>query len=327
METINFLTPEVSQADLVTFSEERVNLKQPDAQRYRKQVSDLRDDLERYLAGHPDFGVEKMLLSGSLAKGTALKTIRDADVAVYVKGGSAPQELAALVQWLATKLRLTYPQIDPQKITVDGPCVVIAFSGTGIKVEITPVYSLGDAEGRGYLWDRSTGKKVLTSIPRHLEFTRKRKDKQPTHYAQVIRLLKWWVRQREKDTLDFKFRSFLVELIVAKVADDGADFSDYHVGIEKVFSYIQNTGLKERIAFSDYYKATSLPKARTGMVEIFDPVSPENNVAADVTESTRVQLVTLASTALDHLSYARTCQTKGEALECWRDVMGSSFNA
>ena len=119
---------------------------------------------------------------------------------------------------------------------------------------------------------------------------------------------------------------YVSPVIVAKVADNGADFSDYHVGIEKVFSYIQNTGLKERIAFSDYYKATSLPKTRMGMVEIFDPVSPENNVAADVTESTRVQLATLAGTALDHLSYARTCQTKGEALECWRDVMGPSFN-
>ena len=326
MDTMNFLTPEISQSDLVTFSDERVNLKQPDAQRYREQVSNLRDDLDRYLAAHPDFGVEKMLLSGSLAKGIALKTIRDADVAIYVKGASAPQELSALLNWLGAKLRLTYPQIDPQKIYVDGPCVVIAFSGTGIKVEITPVHSLGDAEGRGYLWDRSTGKKVLTSIPRHLEFIRSRKDKRPTHYAQVIRLMKWWVRQREKDTVGFKFRSFLVELIVAKVADSGADFSDYHAALESVFVYIQNSGLKERIAFADYYKASALPNTRTGVVEIFDPVTPDNNVAADITESTRSQLVDLAGKALDTLSYARTCQTKGEAVECWREVMGATFN-
>jgi tRNA nucleotidyltransferase (CCA-adding enzyme) len=327
METMNFLIPEISQGDLVTFSEERVNLKKVDAQRYRDQVSNLREDLERYIKSHPEFGIEKMLLSGSLAKGTALKTIRDADVAVYVNGGSAPQELAELLSWLVEKLRLTYPQIDPSKIYVDGPCVVIAFSGTGIKVEIAPVYSLGDPEGRGYLWDRSTGKKILTSIPRHLEFTRIRKEKQPIHYAQVIRLMKWWMRQREKDTNGFKLRSFLVELIVAKVADSGADFSDYHAGLENVFSYIQNTGLKERIAFNDYYKSTSLPKVRTGMVEIFDPVTPENNVAVDLTESNRINLVTFAGAALDSLCYARTCQTKSEALDCWRELMGQSFSA
>ncbi len=326
MQPINFLTPEISQADLATFSDDRVNLKRDDAQRYRDQVNNLREDLERYIAAHPDFGLERMLLSGSLAKGTALRTIKDADVALYVKGGTAPQELDKLTLWIAEKLRQTYPQIDPQKITVDGPCVVIGFTGTGIKVEITPVYSLGDAQGRGYLWDRRSGKKVLTSIPRHLEFTRTRKDKQPQHYAQIIRLLKWWVRQREKDTVGFQFRSFLVELIVAKVADDGADFSDYHIGLEQVFTYIQKSGLKERIAFADYYKATALPRMRTGIVEIFDPVTPDNNVAADITEATRGQLVTLAGAALDHLSYARTCQTKGEALECWRDVMGPSFN-
>ena len=324
---MNFLIPEISQGDLVTFSEERVNLKKVDAQRYRDQVSNLRKDLERYIESHPEFGIEKMLLSGSLAKGTALKTIRDADVAVYVNGGSAPQELAQLLTWLVEKLRLTYPQIDPSKIHVDGPCVVIAFSGTGIKVEIAPVYSLGDEAGRGYLWDRSTGKKILTSIPRHLEFIRKRKEKQPVHYAQIIRLMKWWIRQREKDTNGFKFRSFLVELIVAKVADSGADFSDYHVGLENVFSYIQNTGLKERIAFNDYYKATALPNVSTGTVEIFDPVTPENNVAADLTESNRVQLVTLSGAALDSLCYARTCQTKNDALDCWRELMGQSFSA
>jgi tRNA nucleotidyltransferase (CCA-adding enzyme) len=326
MDTMNFLTPEISQTDLVTFSGERVNLRQPDAQRYRKQVSDLRENLERYIAAHPDFGLERMLLSGSLAKGTALKTIRDADVAIYIKGDAAPQDLAELLQWIVGKLRLTYPQIDPQKIYVDGPCVVIAFSCTGIKVEIAPVFSLGDAEGRGYLWDRSTGEKVLTSIPRHLDFIRRRKDKQPEHYAQVIRLMKWWVRQREKDTVNFKFRSFLVELILAKVADDGADFSDYHAALERVFVYIQNTGLKDRIAFTDYYKTSALPKTRSGAVEIFDPVNPENNVAADVTESTRRQFADLAGVTLDALTYARTCQTKGDATACWRDVMGPTFN-
>ncbi len=122
-------------------------------------------------------------------------------------------------------------------------------------------------------------------------------------------------------------RSFAVELILAKLCDHGVKFDNYHSGLEQFFIYIQNTGLKQRIAFTDNYSVSRLPAAGTTVVEIFDPVNPENNVASDMTEFTRRKLVDLADKALDALSYARTCQTKTDALDCWREVMGASFNA
>jgi tRNA nucleotidyltransferase (CCA-adding enzyme) len=326
-ETIDFLAPEITQGDLVTFADEKVNLKQEHAQRYREQVSYLRDHLDRYISEHPDIGLVKMLLSGSLAKGTALRTINDVDVAMYVKGEGAPQELAKLLEWLVEKLRNTFPQILSQNIRIDGPCVVISFQGTGIDVDVAPILYEGDPEWRGYLWDRMTGKRTLTSIPLHLEFIRKRKESQPTHFAQVIRLLKWWVDQRRQDTPGFDFRSFLVELIMAKLADAGNQFDDYHEGLVYFFSYIQRTGLRDRISFSDNYPASKLPAKRVDAVEIFDPVNHENNVASDMTEAKRQQLASLADKALDALSYAKTCQTKAEALECWQELMGAGFNA
>lgn len=327
METFDFLTPEISQSDLATFAENKVNLKREHAQRYREQVNNLRDNLDRYMFEHPDVGLAKMLLSGSLAKGTALRTINDVDVAVYVKGESAPEDLDSLLEWLAQRLRRTYPRIAPENIKVDGPCVVISFAGTGIDVDVAPVYYLGDPQWRGYLWDRMTGQRILTSIPQHLDFIRRRKDKQPTHFAQVIRLLKWWLKQRQLDDSAFSMRSFLIELLMAKLCDDGYKFADYHMGLEHFFLHIQKTGLKDRIAFSDYYPSQKLPGECLGVVEVFDPVNPENNVASDFTESKRRKLVELAVEALDALSYARTSQTKNEALECWRELMGSSFDA
>jgi tRNA nucleotidyltransferase (CCA-adding enzyme) len=326
-DTIDFLAPEIAQGDLVTFADEHVNLKQDHAQKYREQVSNLRDHLDRYISEHPEIGLVKMLLSGSLAKGTALRTINDVDVAMYVKGEGAPQELSKLLAWLVERLRKTFPQISPDKIHVDGPCVVISFKGTGIDVEVAPILYAGDPKWRGYLWDRTTGKRILTSIPLHLDFIRKRKDAQPTNFAQVVRLLKWWVDQRRQDAPGFDLRSFLVELIMAKLADDGEQFADYHQGLVHFFGYIQRTGLRERIAFSDNYPASKLPAKSVDAVEVFDPVNHENNVASDITEPQRVQLVGLADQALDALSYARTCQTKSEALACWRELMGASFDA
>jgi tRNA nucleotidyltransferase (CCA-adding enzyme) len=326
IETFNFLSAEISQTELAAFADEKVNLKREHAEKYREQVANLRNHLDRYVSEHSEIGLVKMLLSGSLAKGTALRTINDIDVAMYVKGEDTPQELPKLLQWLVERLRKTFHQISPDKIYIDGPCIVISFSGTGINVEIAPILYAGDPKWRGYLWDRNTGKKTLTSIPMHLDFIKARKDKQPTHFAQSIRLIKWWVAQREADTQGFSFRSFLVELILAKLSDLGKTFDDYHTGLGHFFTYVQRTGLRERIAFSDNYPAAKLPVAKSGVVEIFDPVNPENNVAGDMTEAQRKQLVDLADKALDALSYARTCQTKADAIECWRELMGSSFN-
>jgi tRNA nucleotidyltransferase (CCA-adding enzyme) len=327
MQTFDFLAPEITQADIAAFAVDKVNLKSERANQYREQVRTLREHLDRYISEHPDMGLAKMILSGSLAKTTALRTINDIDVGLYVKGDSAPHDLGKLLEWLVGRLRTTYHQISPEKIYVDGPCVVISFSGSGLDVEIAPILYEGDPQWRGYLFDRFTGAKVLTSIPLHVEFLRKRKAAQPDHFVQVLRLLKWWAREREKDTQGFSIRSFLVELITAKLADDGCKFADYHTGLEHFFIYVQRTGLKERIAFSDNYASSALPTRSTGAVEIFDPVNPENNVASTMTETTRRKFVELADRALDALSYARTCQTKGDALECWREVMGSTFNA
>lgn len=326
-ETFDFLTSEITQGDLVTFADDRVNLKREHSQKYRDQINHLRERLETYISEHPEVGLAKLLMSGSLAKGTALSTIKDADVAMYVKSNGAPGELDKLLQWLVGRLRNTFPQISPEKIFVDGPCIVISFSGTGIDVEVAPILYDGAKDWRGYLWDRTTGKKILTSIPLHLEFTRKRKDKQPTHFAQTIRLAKWWVRQREDDTPDFVIRSFLIELIMAKLADTGVKFDDYLTGLGSFFMYIQRTGLKERISFIDNYSSESLPKNKLGVVEIFDPVNPDNNVAENITEAKRKQLVDLADRSLDTLAYARNCQTKGEAIECWQELMGATFTA
>ncbi len=327
MQTFDFLAPEISQTDIAAFAADKVNLRSERANQYREQVRNLRDHLDRYISEHPDMGLAKMILSGSLAKRTALRTINDIDVGLYVKGESAPHDLGKLLEWLAGRLRTTYHQISPENIYVDGPCVVISFSGTGLDVDIAPILYEGDPQWRGYLFDRFSGAKVLTSIPLHIDFLRKRKSAQPEHFVQVIRLMKWWIREREKDTQGFAMRSFLVELIAAKLADNGCKFADYHTGLEHFFLYVQKTGLKERIAFRDNYPASALPTNSTGVVEIFDPVNAENNVASNVTETTRRTFVELAEKALDALSYARTCQTKGDALECWREVMGATFNA
>jgi hypothetical protein len=327
METINFLNSQIGQSEILAFAKEKVNLKQEHVDLYREKVRTLQSHLERYVSEHPDVGIVKMFLSGSLRKHTALKTINDVDLAVYVKGTEAPQELAELLPWFEEKLKKTYHQMPDASIRIDGPCVVITFIGLGVDIDVAPIHYDGNPQWKGYLWDRMSGERILTSIPQHIEFLKKRRIAHKQHFVQVIRLLKWWARQRSQDQEPLVIRSFLIELIMAKLADEGHALNDYHSSLEKFFQYVQSSQLKDRIAFSDYYALSQLPPRNISPVEIFDPVNPANNVASNITEQTRLLFLRRAEEALDALAFARTCMTKGEAIECWQDLMGSTFTA
>jgi hypothetical protein len=203
--------------------------------------------------------------------------------------------------------------------------VCIKYAVSGLNVDVVPVQYNGDANGRGYLFAFDGGDPVLTSIPLHLAFIRKRKAQQETDFAQVIRLVKWWVRQRKMANGSFRLKSFMVEMIVARLADDALSMSDYPTALEKVFAYMVKSRLKTRIAFTDYYAASKLPAPTGKPIEVFDPVNEKNNVAAVYSEQERQLMVEAAQEALEAISEARFATTRGRAIECWQDVLGPSF--
>lgn len=318
-------TPHILHSDIASFADERVNLPRDEAQTYRDQVNRLRGRLEKHIEANPGFALVKMLHSGSVAKGTALRTINDLDVAVYVENEKAPITDRELVPWLAARLRDAYPDFKPDQFDESQPhCVTIRFKGSGLDVDVVPVLYEGDPQDKGYLVDKFTGARTLTSIPLHIEFIRKRK-KLDGHYAQVVRLAKWWAaRQKERDN-SFKCKSFLLELLMAKLVDSGADLSDYPRALDIFFSDMVKTGLESRTSFSDYYRPSALPKQSTGPIEVFDPVNSENNIASAYTVSDRSRLVTAAEEAADAISEALYATTKARAVTCWQRVLGTSF--
>jgi len=320
-----FLEAKVSHADVASFADESVNLKREDAKEYREQVARLRDKLDKYASDHPEYGLIKTLLSGSLAKGTALKTLNDIDVAFYVKAEKSPSSEPDLLEWLAKRVRDAYPQMKPDQIAVNNHSVCIKYAVSGLSVDVVPVQYKGDPDGRGYLFGFNGSDPVLTSIPLHLEFIRKRKATQELHFAQVIRLVKWWVRLQKSKDSEFRLKSFMTEMIVAHLADSGVSMADYPNALDKVFGYIVKSRLKSRISFTDYYPASKLPGPSGKAMEVFDPVNETNNVAAVYDESHRQRIVSAAQDALEAIAEARYATTRGKAVECWQDVLGPSF--
>lgn len=315
----------VTHGDIATFAADHVNLKREDAAEYRAQVHRLREKLQRFVAEHPEYGLIKLLLNGSLAKGLALKTLNDIDVALYVDADRVPDTNDDLLDYLVERLREAYPQMAPEQIQRSTHCVQITFKGTGLKVDVAPVYAIGDDDDHGYLINKDTGARVLTSVPRHLRFTRARKDRQPDDYAQIVRLIKWWVWLRKAEDQGFRMKSFMSELIVAHLADKGQGLSDYPNAVSAVFLYIMKSQLRQRVAFTDYYPSSKLPSATRASIEIFDPVNAENNVASDYSDQDRHRILDRAEDALDAIAEARYATTKGRAVECWQRVLGPSF--
>lgn len=316
----------INHADIVTFAEDKINISRDYLKKYRNQVENVRNHIERYIQENPDTGFVKTLLSGSLAKNTALKFLDDIDVALYVKGNIAPSDRNNLLGWIVEQLQKTYPQKDPSDIQIDEPCVTISFQGTGLDVDIMPVYDENDGNGKGYIWTRYTGEKILTSIPMHIDFIRSRSARLNKHFTQIVRLVKMWRKKHHDADSDFFLPSFILELLAARLADESESFTDYPEVLRLYFAYIVKSELKEKIVFTDYYSDSEALDFNQHNVQILDPINPENNVAAGISDLQRSTIIDAAEDALDAIISAKRATTLGEAKYYWREVFGSSFN-
>ncbi|TPI53307.1 nucleotidyltransferase [Mesorhizobium sp. B3-1-3] len=314
----------VAHADIARFADEKVNLPKDKADEYRAQARRLREKLEGYLDEHPDFTLRKMLLSGSLAKGTALRSLNDIDVACYISGANAPKDVSALLQYLAERLRKAFPNFSPDQVKPQTYSVTVSFRGSGLDVDVVPILYEGDLQWYGNLVSQDDGTFLKTSIPLHLEFARKRKTAQATHFAQVVRLAKYWTRVMKREREGFRFKSFMVEMILAHLQDKGADFSDYPEALQAFFTYIATSNLREKIVFADYYKPSTVGSFAEPM-QIIDPVNALNNVSRLYSAQNIEAIVEAALDAGDAIDAARAAPTKGETVAYWQKVFGSAF--
>lgn len=316
----------VGHSEIAAFAQDKVNLPKDKADEYRAQARRLREKLEGYLGEHPDFTLRKMMLSGSLAKGTALRSLNDIDVACYVSGADAPKDVRALLDYLAERLRKAFPNFSPEQVQPQTYSVTVSFRGTGLDVDVVPILYNGDAQWYGNLVSQDDGSFLKTSIPLHLDFAGKRKRAQEKHFAQVVRLAKFWARRMKQEHAGFRFKSFMIEMILAKLCDEGLDFSDYPEALQHFFTYIARTDFRQRIVFADYYPASSVGTL-SDTVQIIDPVNATNNVARLYTVANADAIVAAALDAGDAIDAALAAPNKQLTVAYWQKVFGSSFQA
>ena len=129
----------VDHADIARFAQDRVNLPRDKASEYRAQARRLREKLDGYLSENPDFTLKKMLLSGSIAKGTALRSLNDIDLACYISGADTSNDVAELLDYLAERLRKAFPNFSPDQVVPQTYSVTVSFRGTRLDVDVVPI--------------------------------------------------------------------------------------------------------------------------------------------------------------------------------------------
>jgi len=139
--------PQITHRDLVAFAGDKVNLKKTEVDDQRAQVNRLRDRIESKIAASPGYGFVKALHAGSVAKGTALRSVNDRDLAVYVKAEKAPDETPELVNWVRDRVVEAYPAMREDQIVASTNCVNVRFAGTGLDVDVVPVLYEGEPNG------------------------------------------------------------------------------------------------------------------------------------------------------------------------------------
>lgn len=314
----------VDHREIAAFAQEKVNLPKDWADEYRAQARRLRERLESYLDEHPDFTLKRMQVSGSLAKGTALRTLNDIDVACYVSGANAPQQVPELLEYIAERLRKAFPNFSPDQVVPQTYSVTVSFRGSGLDVDIVPILYDGDPQRYGNLVSQEDGSFLKTSIPLHLDFCAKRKKAQEKHFSQVVRLVKFWARRMKSEQDGFRFKSFMIELILARLCDQGLDLSDYPDALQHFFSYVAKSRLREKIAFTDCYPASKVGSF-SEPIQIIDPVNELNNVSGLYTDANADQIVEAALDAGDAIDAALYAPTKQETVRYWQKVFGPSF--
>lgn len=322
----------VTHKTLATFAADRVNVSTQVAASRRDQVAHLRRRLESYIADHADYDLVKMRAAGSVAKHTAIKASSDTDIAAYVSAssvGGVDVDEALLLSWLRDRCVEVYGATKvAEDFQISQHAVGITMKGTGLKIDVAPVLYEGLDDDRGYLITQS-GDRVLTSVTLHLKFLNDRKAQAGAGYKELIRLVKAFIARAKYEDDDLRFKSFLAELLVAHLWDCGWNGEPLLVGnypraFEQLLGYIVVTGLKTPVVFTDHYAATAVA-ASQDPIQVWDPVNPDNNVAATYTEGDRQRLVDRAADALDHVVWAATAPSSGAATAAWQSLFGPTF--
>lgn len=306
----------------------RIKLKRENMGTYRTQVTNLQEDLEKYITSDTSTGIKvtRVIIGGSWKKGTILRATGenpiDIDLILYVEGEANLQDdLERLHDLIVDYLKKIYPNKDILRdVDAEGKTksIKIKFIGTGLEVDIVPVVPMD--KPADYVWQPQRGGgggKYVTSVVKQLEFAAGYR-KENASYTSIVRALKWWRNYKELDQLS----SFVIELVVSYLETTKGCEANIEEGIIRFFKFVSDP-IFPTINFKNAINSLPAPIPR---FYVADPTNNENNAAKKLNDINWDEIKKEANDAFEALNIAQSKNFEGDTTEEWKYVFGSSFN-
>jgi hypothetical protein len=313
----------------------RIKLKEENMQKYRDQINNLKESLEKKIKEDKRTGmkVTKYLLAGSWKKRTILRPTGenpiDIDLVLYVEGDeSLKDDLKKLHDFIVEYLKEIYPNKDIDRdVDAEGntKSIKITFSGTGLELDIVPVVPISNTSEYVYQPQRGGGgKRYVTSVTKQLAFARERKERN-TSFTAIVRAIKWWKNYKELKPVGDEpgLSSFVIELIVSHLELTEGIENDIESGIIRFFRFVSDPNFPT-IKFKD--AINTVPAIFDTPIYVADPTNNDNNSGKKLDNTIWEEVINEANDAFDSLFIAQSKIGEGDTIEEWKHVFGPKFN-
>ncbi len=213
----------------------------------------------------------KVMLMGSVGKGTFLKNSKDHDIFILVPKHTPKERLYTIVKDASKK---AFPKCKQEMKYAEHPYVRLYVSGR--KVDVVPAYNITYIEERASAVDRS----VFHMRYIHEHISKEQKEE--------VLLLKQLLKMHELYGAEIRvqgFSGYLCELLILK-----------YNSLMNLFKEATNWTFPIAIDLEGHYKSEEevVKKFNTQNITVVDPVDPNRDVAAIVSDEVMLRLIMLA---------------------------------
>ncbi len=202
----------------------------------------------------------KVVLVGSVAKGTQLKNKKDFDVFLLFPKKYSKKELEELGFKYAKKAFAKYKY---RKAYAEHPYLKVIYKGYDI--DVVPAYKIKDIKDRGTAVDRS---------PLHSEYINSHLSLKQKN---DVRLLKQFMKSQNIYGAEIRiegFSGYLCELLIVKYGS-----------IVNLFNEVKEWDIPVKMDIENYHKQDITKKFPSAPLIVIDPVDKERNVSAVVSST------------------------------------------
>ncbi len=228
-----------------------------------KNIRKIRKEIKDFLVAHYRRNGKDVdyIYSGSLAKGTAIKSKYDIDIGIIFNNKDF-ETLEEMFFDVKEVLEEKYGNVNVREQNVS-----IRVNYNGYEIDVVPCRKINEDDSMDvYLYiNRDDNNRIKSNLERHVEIVRDFKDRD------VIKLLKIW-RYRKK----FKFKSFALELLAIRALGN-----EELQGLDKKFKCV-----------------LEFIKNNIDEIRLEDPANTNNNLMDSITQKSKDEIKKFAKRAL-----------------------------